>query len=112
MDTLKCLRDGRHKKEARAVYPIVHKQILNPTVVRLDVSAPLIARKAKPGQFIMLRTDEEGERIPLTIADYDREKGIVSIIFQLVGKTTQTLSELNEGDSILDFVGPWRWLLI
>jgi len=88
------------------VYPIVHKQILNPTVVRLDVAAPLIARKAKPGQFIMLRVDEEGERIPLTIADYDREKGIVSIIFQLVGKTTQALSEMNEGDSILDFVGP------
>ncbi|NCA99922.1 MAG: sulfide/dihydroorotate dehydrogenase-like FAD/NAD-binding protein [Clostridia bacterium] len=88
------------------MYPIVHKQILNPTVIRLDVSAPLIARKAKPGQFIMLRVDEEGERIPLTIADYDREKGIVSIIFQLVGKTTQALSEMNEGDSILDFVGP------
>ncbi len=88
------------------MYPIVHKQILNPTVVRLDVAAPLIARKAKPGQFIMLRVDEEGERIPLTIADYDREKGIVSIIFQLVGKTTQALSEMNEGDSILDFVGP------
>jgi ferredoxin--NADP+ reductase len=88
------------------VYPIVHKQILNPTVVRLDVSAPLIARKAKPGQFIMLRVDEEGERIPLTIADFDREKGTVSIIFQLVGKTTQALSEMNEGDSILDFVGP------
>ncbi|NCC76764.1 MAG: sulfide/dihydroorotate dehydrogenase-like FAD/NAD-binding protein [Clostridia bacterium] len=88
------------------MYPIVHKQILNPTVVRLDVSAPLIARKAKPGQFIMLRVDEEGERIPLTIADYDREKGTVSIIFQLVGKTTQALSEMNEGDSILDFVGP------
>lgn len=88
------------------MYPIVHKQILNPTVVRLDVSAPLIARKAKPGQFIMLRVDEEGERIPLTIADFDREKGTVSIIFQLVGKTTQALSEMNEGDSILDFVGP------
>ncbi|NCC77594.1 MAG: sulfide/dihydroorotate dehydrogenase-like FAD/NAD-binding protein [Clostridia bacterium] len=88
------------------MYPIVHKQILNPTVVRLDVSAPLIARKAKPGQFIMLRVDEEGERIPLTIADYDREQGTVSIIFQLVGKTTQALSEMNAGDSILDFVGP------
>ena len=88
------------------MYPIVHKQILNPTVVRLDVAAPLIARKAKPGQFIMLRVDEEGERIPLTIADFDREKGTVSIIFQLVGKTTQALSEMNEGDSILDFVGP------
>jgi len=106
METLKCPRDERHKKEAHFVYPIVHKQVLNPTVVRLDVSAPLIARKAKPGQFIMLRVDEEGERIPLTIADYDREKGIVSIIFQLVGKTTQALAEMNEGDSILDFVGP------
>jgi len=88
------------------VYPIVRKQVLNPTVVRLDISAPLIARKARPGQFIMLRVDEEGERIPLTIADYDREKGIVSIIFQLVGKTTQALAAMNEGDSILDFVGP------
>lgn len=88
------------------MYKIVRKQILNPTVVRLDVAAPLIARKAKPGQFIMLRIDDEGERIPLTIADYDRDQGIVSIIFQLVGKTTQALAEMNEGDSILDFVGP------
>ncbi len=88
------------------MYQIVRKQVLNPTVVRLDVAAPLIARKAKPGQFIMLRIDEEGERVPLTIADFDRDLGTVSIIFQLVGKTTQALSEMNEGDSILDFVGP------
>ena len=88
------------------MYEIVRKQVLNPTVVRLDVAAPLIARKAKPGQFIMLRIDEEGERVPLTIADYEREQGTVSIIFQLVGKTTQALAEMNEGDSILDFVGP------
>ena len=93
-------------EEAPFVYPIARKQVLNPTVVRLDVTAPLIARKAKPGQFIMLRLDEEGERVPLTIADYDREKGTVSIIFQLVGRTTKALAELNEGDNILDFVGP------
>jgi ferredoxin--NADP+ reductase len=72
----------------------------------MDVAAPLIARKAQPGQFIMLRVSEEGERIPLTIADFDREQGLVTIIFQIVGKTTQALSELNEGDNILDFVGP------
>jgi len=88
------------------MFKIIRKQVLNSTVVRLDVEAPLIARKAKPGQFIMLRIDEEGERVPLTIADYDREQGTVAIIFQLVGKTTQALAEMNEGDSILDFVGP------
>jgi ferredoxin--NADP+ reductase len=88
------------------VYPVVQKKVLNPTVVRMDVAAPLIARKAQPGQFIMLRVSEEGERIPLTIADFDREQGLVTIIFQIVGKTTQALSELNEGDNILDFVGP------
>ncbi len=88
------------------MYPVVQKKVLNPTVVRMDVAAPLIARKAQPGQFIMLRVSEEGERIPLTIADFDREQGLVTIIFQIVGKTTQALSELNEGDNILDFVGP------
>ncbi len=88
------------------MYTIVRKQVLNSTVVRLDVHAPLIAKKAMPGQFIMLRIDEEGERVPLTIADYDRHKGTVSIIFQLVGKTTKALADFNEGDTILDFVGP------
>lgn len=88
------------------MYTIVRKQVLNPTVVRLDVLAPLIAKKAMPGQFIMLRIDEEGERVPLTIADYDREKGTVSIIFQLVGKTTKALADFKEGDTLLDFVGP------
>ncbi|MDD2533819.1 MAG: sulfide/dihydroorotate dehydrogenase-like FAD/NAD-binding protein [Eubacteriales bacterium] len=88
------------------MYKIVHKQILNPTVTRLDVAAPLIARKAKPGQFIMLRIDEAGERVPLTIADYDREQGTIAIIFQLVGKTTKALAEMDEGDELLDFVGP------
>ena len=70
------------------------------------MEAPLIAKKAKAGQFIILRLDEQGERIPLTIADYDREKGTVTIIFQKVGLTTELLAELNEGDSIRDFVGP------
>lgn len=85
---------------------IVHKKVLNPSVTLMEVEAPLIAKKAKAGQFIILRLDEQGERIPLTIADYDREKGTVTIIFQKVGLTTELLAELNEGDSIRDFVGP------
>ncbi len=72
----------------------------------MDIEAPLIAKKAKAGQFIILRIDEEGERIPLTIAGYDREKGTIKIIFQLVGKTTFHLGSMEAGDSILDFVGP------
>ena len=88
------------------MYKIVRKKVLNPTVVLMDIDAPFIAKKAEPGQFIILRVDEEGERIPLTIADYDREKGTVTIIFQVVGKTTKALSGLEEGDSICDFVGP------
>ncbi|PKM56849.1 MAG: ferredoxin-NADP reductase [Firmicutes bacterium HGW-Firmicutes-3] len=88
------------------MYKIVKKEVLNATVKLLEIEAPLIAKKAQPGQFIILRTDEEGERIPLTIADYDREKGTVTIIFQQVGKTTQVLGALNVGDKILDFVGP------
>ncbi len=88
------------------MYKIVKKQVLNPTVVRMDIDAPAIAKKAEPGQFIILRVDEEGERIPLTIADFDRQAGTVSIIYQIVGKTTQALSELAEGEFINDFVGP------
>ena len=88
------------------MYKIVRKQVLNPTVVRMDIDAPKIAKKAEPGQFIILRVDEEGERMPLTIADYDREAGTVSIIYQIVGKTTKALSELPEGGFINDFVGP------
>lgn len=88
------------------MYRIVRKEVLNPQVKLMEVDAPAIARKAKPGQFIILRVHEGGERIPLTIADYDREKGTVTIIFQEVGKTTKLLGELNQGDSILDFVGP------
>ena len=88
------------------MYRILTKEYLNPTVVRMDVEAPLVARKAEPGQFIILRVDEDGERIPLTVADFDREKGTVTIIFQLVGASTEKLGHLNAGDSICDFVGP------
>ena len=80
--------------------------ILNPTVTRMEIDAPLIAKKAKPGQFIILRAEADGERIPLTIAGYDREKGSVTIIFQIVGATTEKLNHLNEGDCLPDFVGP------
>lgn len=88
------------------MYKIVKKQPLNPTVTRMEIEAPLIAKKAKPGQFIILRVDENGERIPLTVAGYDREKGIVTIIFQIVGATTEKLNHLNEGECLHDFVGP------
>ncbi len=85
---------------------IIRKERLNPTVTRMDVEAPLIAKKAQPGQFVILRVDEKGERIPLTIADYDRAAGTVTIIFQKVGLTTELLDGLEAGDDILDFVGP------
>ena len=85
---------------------ILEKKTLNPTVTLMRVEAPLVARKAEPGQFIILRVDEEGERIPLTVADFDRETGSVTIIFQIVGATTEKLNHLQEGDFIHDFVGP------
>lgn len=88
------------------MYKIVKKKVLNPTVMLMDIEAPFIAKKAEPGQFIILRVDEEGERIPLTIADFDREQGTVTIIFQIVGKTTKALSGLEEGEYLQDFVGP------
>ncbi len=88
------------------MYQIVEKRQLNDTVVLMKVAAPFIAKKAKPGQFIIFRVNEHGERIPLTIADYDREAGTITIIFQIVGRGTQELAALNQGDSILDFVGP------
>jgi len=88
------------------MFKIIRKKRLNPTVTLMDIQAPLIARKAEPGQFIILRVAEAGERIPLTIADYDREKGTVTIIFQIVGATTEKLNHLEEGDSLRDFVGP------
>ncbi|QHQ63146.1 sulfide/dihydroorotate dehydrogenase-like FAD/NAD-binding protein [Anaerocolumna sedimenticola] len=85
---------------------IIKKQILNPTVTLMEIDAPMIAKKAEPGQFIILRVDENGERIPLTIADYNREKGTVTIIFQIVGASTEALNHLNTGDYIQDFAGP------
>ncbi|MDD4402520.1 MAG: sulfide/dihydroorotate dehydrogenase-like FAD/NAD-binding protein [Desulfitobacteriaceae bacterium] len=88
------------------MFKILKKRTLNENVKMMVIDAPYVARKAEPGQFIIFRIDENGERIPLTIADHDREKGTVTIIFQEVGKTTTCLGELEEGDSILDFVGP------
>lgn len=88
------------------MYKILKKRILNPTVTQMSIEAPLVARKAEPGQFIILRVDEEGERIPLTIAGYDRGAGSVDIIFQIVGATTEKLNHKEEGESITDFVGP------
>ncbi len=88
------------------MYRIEKKRVLNPSVVEMEINAPLVARKARPGQFIILRVDEEGERIPLTVAGTDKEKGVVKIIFQIVGATTEKLGRLNAGDSIRDFVGP------
>ena len=88
------------------MYKILTKKILNPTVTLMEVDAPMIAKKAAPGQFIILRVDAEGERIPLTIADFDREKGTITIIFQIVGATTEKLNHLEEGEFIHDFVGP------
>ena len=88
------------------MYKIVRKKELNPTVTLMDIEAPLVAKKAEPGQFIILRVDEEGERIPLTISDYDRNAGTVTIIFQIVGATTEKLNHKKEGEYISDFVGP------
>lgn len=88
------------------MYKIVTKRQLNETVTLMEIEAPFVAKKAEPGQFIILRVDEKGERIPLTVADFDREKGTVTIIFQIVGGTTMLLNTLSEGDFLLDFVGP------
>ena len=88
------------------MYQILHKKRLNPTVTLMDIEAPFVARKAQPGQFIILRVDEDGERIPLTVAGYDREAGWVRIIFQIVGATTMALNQKEVGDCICDFVGP------
>lgn len=88
------------------MFEILKKKELNSTVTLMQIYAPLVAKKAEPGQFIILRTDEASERIPLTVADYDREKGSVTIIFQIVGSTTEKLGHMNEGDCLKDFVGP------
>ena len=88
------------------MYEIVTKRVLNHYVTLMDIKAPFVAKKAEPGQFIILRTDSEGERIPLTVAGYDRALGTVRIIFQTVGATTKKLAGMNEGDSLSDFAGP------
>ena len=88
------------------MYKIVRKKELNPTVTEMQIEAPLVARKARPGQFIILRVDENGERIPLTVAGTDPEKGTVKIIFQIVGATTELLNHKQEGEYLQDFVGP------
>ena len=88
------------------MYEIISKRVLNPHVTLMDIKAPFVAKKAEPGQFIILRTDSEGERIPLTVAGFDREAGTVRIIFQTVGATTKKLEQMNVGDSLSDFAGP------
>ena len=88
------------------MFKIVTKRELNPTVTLMEIEAPFVAKKAEPGQFIILRVDEDGERIPLTVADFDREKGTVTIIFQIVGATTEKLNNKAEGEYITDFVVP------
>lgn len=88
------------------MYKIVSKKVLNPTVIEMDIEAPFVAKKAKAGQFIILRVDEDGERIPLTVAGYDRDAGTVKIIFQTVGATTMKLGAKTEGEYITDFAGP------
>ncbi len=88
------------------MYEIVSRTELNPTVIKMEISAPFVAKKAQAGQFIILRTNSEGERIPLTVADYDREKGTVTVIFQKVGATTDELAEMKVGDCLSDFAGP------
>ncbi|MBQ7346994.1 MAG: sulfide/dihydroorotate dehydrogenase-like FAD/NAD-binding protein [Clostridia bacterium] len=88
------------------MYKIVTKKVLNPTVTQMEIEAPLVANKAKPGQFIILRVDREGERIPLTIAGANKENGTVKIIFQIVGATTEKLNQKQAGEYLQDFVGP------
>ncbi len=97
--------NGMHSSEEK-MFEIIKKTVLNPTVIKMEIKAPRVAAKAEAGQFIILRTDDEGERIPLTVADYDRENGTVTIIFQKVGATTDKLAAMEEGDFLHDFVGP------
>ena len=94
------------KKEITVMYQILTKKELNPTVTRMEIFAPLVANKALPGQFIILRVDENGERIPLTVAGCDKTRGAVKIIFQIVGATTAKLNQKKQGEYIQDFVGP------
>ena len=88
------------------MYEILEKKVMSEAVKLMKIKAPLVAKKALAGQFVMLRIDEKGERIPLTIADYDRDKGTITIIFMEVGKTTKQLGKMKEGDKLLNFAGP------
>jgi ferredoxin--NADP+ reductase len=88
------------------MYKIVNKKLLAPNIFLMDIDAPRVAKSANPGQFVIIRLDEKGERIPLTICDYDEEKGTVSIVFQTLGSSTQKMAAYEVGDSFLDFVGP------
>ena len=88
------------------MYEILEKKVLSDTVKLMKIKAPLVAKKAKAGQFIILRIDEQGERIPLTVADYDRDKGTITVIFMEVGKTTKQLGTMKVGDKLLNFAGP------
>ena len=88
------------------MFKILSKEELSPNVYAMTIEAPRVAKKAQPGQFIILRIDEEGERVPLTIADFDREKGTILLVFQTIGASTMELAALNEGDELMDFVGP------
>lgn len=88
------------------MFQIIKKRVLNPSVTLMELDAPYIAKKALPGQFVIFRVDEQGERVPLTISDYDRDKGTITLIFQVVGMSTMKLNALNEGDAIADLVGP------
>lgn len=88
------------------MFPILHKEVLAPSLNLFVIKAPEIAAKAEPGQFVILRVEEKGERIPLTIADFDRQAGTITIIFQEVGYTTKCLARLDAGEELLDFVGP------
>ena len=94
------------------MYRIVKKEALKPTVTLYEIEAPMVAKKAEPGQFIILRVDENGERIPITIHDFDREKGTVTIIVQTIGATTEKLRHKAEGEYIQDFVGPLDVLVL
>ncbi len=99
-------KNSMHEKGRIFVYTILKKETLNPMVTRMEIEAPLVAKKAEPGQFVILRADKNGERIPLTIADFDRIAGTVTIIYQVVGATTKKLHSLQPGDCLPDFVGP------
>ncbi len=106
MQAIYNIHNANLEKRGYAMYRIVRKEALKPTVILYEIEAPMVAKKAEPGQFIILRVDENGERIPITIHDYDREKGTVTIIVQTVGATTEKLSHKQQGEFIQDFVGP------